>query len=487
MKVLKGNSGNSVLLAMVKAFTTVSGILSTMIMSHALSLELYGTFSQTNLIVTTATNITALGLVDAVNYFYNRSNDEKVQKAYINTIMGFQTIIGIVAGILIVALSNNLVEYFNNPMLSGFFWLIAFRPLFANLNVSLQYLQVSIGKAKSVAIRNAGFATLRLVVYAIAAWILKDITVVLISFLVFEVIITVFFWWTFVKEKFMIKPYEIDWGKTKEILGYSIPMGIYVLTNSLCRDIDKMLIGGWYSTDQYAIYANCATLLPFDIISASFLMILIPILTRYFGERDYIHGRILFKNYLKIGYYTAFTFTIACMILSKEMVLFLYGEKYLSGQTIFILYTIVDMIKFANMSIVLSASGKTKTLMGCSLVSLVANAGCNVLFYHAFGFIGPAIATVFVTVVLTAVLAEMSAKSLETSVWKLVDWKEFLVFVIELSVAGAICFIAKRALEAVAVRPIIILCILGGAYVVGVLSLNKKKIFLAMKEINALH
>ena len=75
------------------------------------------------------------------------------------------------------------------------------------------------------------------------------------------------------------------------------------------------------------------------------------------------------------------------------------------------------MIKFANMSIVLSASGKTKTLMICSLVSLVANAGCNVLFYHIFGFIGPAIATVFVTVILTAVLAEMSAKSLETSVW----------------------------------------------------------------------
>lgn len=128
MKILKGNSGNSVLLAVVKAFTTVSGILSTMIMSHALSLELYGTFSQTNLIVTTATNITALGLVDAVNYFYNRSNDEKVQKAYINTIMGFQTITGIVAGVLIIVLSNNLVEYFNNPMLLSFFWLIAFRP-----------------------------------------------------------------------------------------------------------------------------------------------------------------------------------------------------------------------------------------------------------------------------------------------------------------------------------------------------------------------
>lgn len=53
-------------------------------MSHALSLELYGTFSQTNLIVTTATNLTALGLVDAVNYFYNRSNDENF-KEHIST------------------------------------------------------------------------------------------------------------------------------------------------------------------------------------------------------------------------------------------------------------------------------------------------------------------------------------------------------------------------------------------------------------------
>ena len=192
MKVLRGNSGNSILLAAVKAFTTISGILSTMIMSHALSLELYGTFSQTNLIVTTATNLTALGLVDAVNYFYNRSSDEKVQKAYINTIMGFQAITGVIAGILIIILSNNLVHYFDNPMLYNFIWLIAFRPLFVNLNASLQYLQVSIGKAKSVAIRNAVFAMLRLAIYAIAALVLKDITIVLIVFLMFEVIITAF-------------------------------------------------------------------------------------------------------------------------------------------------------------------------------------------------------------------------------------------------------------------------------------------------------
>lgn len=487
MKVLKGNSGNSMLLAAVKVFTTLSGIISTMILSHALSRELYGTYSQTALIVTTATNLSALGLVDAVNYFYNRSNDENIQKAYINTIIGFQTITGLLAGVLIILLSNGLVRYFKNPLLSGFFWLIAFRPLFANINVSLQYLQVSIGRAKSAAIRNAFFATLRLLVYALASWALKDITVILVAFLAFEIIITFFFGWTFIRERFLIEPYRIDWGKAREILGYSLPMGIYVLTNSLCRDVDKMLIGGWYSTEEYAIYANCATLLPFDIVSTSFLTILVPILTRYFGEKDYIHGRILFKNYLKIGYYTAFTFTVVCIILSKEMVLFLYGDKYLSGQNIFILYTIVDMIKFANMSIVLSACGKTKTLMLCSVGALFANVICNVAFYHLFGFVGPAIATVLVTVVLTVILTNMSAKSLKTSICNLLDFKDFAVFICELAIMGIFCLLARNTLASAGMPPVLILFLLGVSYIFVVFLLNKRNIVSSMDEINALH
>lgn len=486
MKLLSGNSGNSFLLAAVKGFTTVSGILSTMIMSHALSLELYGTYSQTALIVTTATNVTALGLVDAVNFFYNRSTKEVEQKNYVNTIIGMQTAIGILAGVLIVVSSGLLTDYFKNSSLLSFIPLIAFRPLFSNLNISLQYLQVSIGRAKSVAVRNAGFATLRLIVYAFAALILKDITVILIVFLLFEMFITFYFSYTFATERFRINFIQLDFRKIKEILIYSLPMGVYVMTNSLCRDIDKMLIGGWYSTDQYAIYANCATLLPFDIVSSAFLVILSPILTRYFGKKDYEHGRLLFKNYLKIGYYTAFTFTIACMILSKEMILFLYGDKYLSGQTIFILYTIVDMIKFANLSIVLSACGKTPTLMICSLASLCANTVLNVIFNKFFGIAGSAIATVVVTVILSGVMAHLSAASLQTTVLKLIDMKEFVAFILELSVAGIICYTLKATLELIGLNAFVILILVGGIFICGILLINRKKILSAVSEINEL-
>ena len=486
MKIFKGNSGNSVLLSLVKAFTIISGILSTMIMSHVLSLEVYGTFSQLNLIVTTASNLTALGLVDAVNYFYNSSQNIKSKKNFTNTIIGYQFIIGIITAITIIFLSEELVNYFNNPMISSFIWLIAFRPLFVNLNASLQYLQIAIGKAKNVAIRNLGFAILRIIVYSVAALFMHDITIVLIAFLFFEVVVTLFFGWNFVKYEFAINPFRIDWSKVGDICWYSIPMGVYVSTNSLCRDVDKMIVGGHYNTDKFAIYANCSTLLPFDVVSASFLIVLVPILTRYFKEQNYTSGRVLFKNYLRIGYYTAFTFTMICMILSDEVILLLYGSKYLYGKNIFLLYTMVDMIKFANMSIVLSASGRTMSLMVCSLLSLLGNIVCNILFLQLFGFVGPALATVFITFLLTFVLTEMSANALKTSIWRLIEWKEFLVFVGNLVIVGFICYTLKKYFITIGIDSTPRLFLIGTLNIISITLMNKYNIIKSIKEINAL-
>ena len=144
------------------------------------------------------------------------------------------------------------------------------------------------------------------------------------------------------------------------------------------------------------------------------------------------------------------------------------------------------MIKFANMSIVLSASGKTKILMMCSIGALLLNTICNIMFYHIFGFIGPAIATVVVTVLLTVVLAEMSANSLETSILNLIDWNEILRFIGWLVIMGVVCFSLKRMLEMIGINSLIILFFLGTTYIIAIFWINKKKIFSAMKEINAL-
>lgn len=67
---------------------------------------------------------------------------------------------------------------------------------------------------------------------------------------------------------------------------FSIPMAIYVLTNSLTRDIDKYVISAFADTETLAIYTNASKILPFDMLTASLITVLIPIITRLINQKN---------------------------------------------------------------------------------------------------------------------------------------------------------------------------------------------------------
>ena len=83
MKILKLNNGaatNSIMLMTVQIITTILGLIVTKLLSVHFSLTEYGTYSQALLVTTTATSISILGLTNATNYFYNRTEKEYIQK-----------------------------------------------------------------------------------------------------------------------------------------------------------------------------------------------------------------------------------------------------------------------------------------------------------------------------------------------------------------------------------------------------------------------
>ena len=63
-------------------------------------------------------------------------------------------------------------------------------------------------------------------------------------------------------------------------------MAVFVLVNSLNRDIDKYVIAFFTDTETLGIYSNAARLLPFDMITASFITVLAPIFTRQVKAED---------------------------------------------------------------------------------------------------------------------------------------------------------------------------------------------------------
>ena len=479
-----GAATNSIMLTFVQIITTLLGLIVTKILSVHFTLQEYGTYSQALLVTTTVTSISILGLTNATNYFYNRTKDEEQQRTYVATIFGIQYAVGLFCVVVVVALRTQIASYFNNPSLTHIIPIIAFTPLFTNLISMYQTLFVSIGKAKVIALRNLIVSFVRLIAVIVASYIIKNIVTILVVILALDIAQTVYFYLLFKKYKQAISIRNARLELVNEILTFSIPMSIYVLTNSLSRDIDKYVIGAFANTETLAIYTNAAKILPFDMLTTSLITVLIPIVTRMINEREYHKAKNVFKLYLRIGYVLTFAFAGGAIAVSKNLMVVLYDKKYLVGLPVFIIYLVVDMIRFANVTTVLSGAGKTKILMTISVVTMVLNAIFNVIGFKVMGLVGPAIVTLILTAGMTIVLLHFGAEEIKTKVCDLFDFKEVGVVGIQIIMMGAIAYTVSSFLSSSGIPVIIDLLLSYGLYIIVLGLLNSKRILSCYRELN---
>ena len=481
-----GSAVDSLLLASVKLVTLGSTMANTMILSHSLSLEAYGTYAQGVLLVTLCADATILGLADAVNFFFNRDSRESATREYVNSVFVLQIVIGVATAAALVALRGAIGDYFSNPALTALVVFLAFRPMLTNMTSVLQVLIVSIGRARAIAVRNVVFSALKLMAVLVTALLTSSIATLFAMLLVLDLLSVLWFWDCFRRWKYMIRLIRPRWDRIREILAFSLPMAVYVLTASLMRQVGELVIGMHESTQRYAIYANCATILPLDVVSASFLTVIIPIVTRYIaaGRRDRV--RLLFKHYLAVGYLTTVTFSVSCFVVAPEAIQVLYGARYLPGYGVFCLYLVATMARFASLSLILSAAGRTKALMVVSLVAVVFNALLCVVLYSIMGFVGPALASVLVNVGMAAVLVRLSLKEVGGSLATAFDAGALGVYIVSMLAAALAGSALRRALITLGLPVPVIAALVMCAVSAAVLLINIKSLTASLRAINSM-
>lgn len=486
IKTFKGAAADSIVLTFVRVITTILGLLVTKLLSTQLTLEEYGTYSQAMLIVSTATSISILGLTNAVNYFYNASDNKEEKQKYVSTMFSIQYLVGTITAILIVVCHSFIIHYFKNDQLDKIIYLIAWMPLLENVLPMLQVLFVSIGRAKLIAIRNFIISVLRLLVVVITCYVTKNILTIFVILLLLDLIQVVYFMYAFSKTNFKIKLCYFTGKYVMPIMRFSIPMAIYIMCNSFTRDIDKYVISFFTDTTTLAIYTNASKILPFDMITASFITVLIPIITRQVSNKEYYKAKYTMKTYLRLGYILTWIAVFGAVIVAKELMIFLYSEKYLSGLSVFIVYLLVDMVRFANTSMLLVATGKTNLLMISTLVSLVLNFVLNIISFKMLGIFGPAISTLIITIGLTFYLLSKGAKQINCFLNEFFDFKEVLLIFAELLVIGLLCYLLKINIANYTNSNVFILAFTYLLFVGMMFLINKNRIIQCLKEVNKL-
>lgn len=475
---------NSIMLTFVQVITTLFGIIVTKLLSVNFSLQEYGTYSQALLLTTTVTSVSILGLTNATNYFYNRTKDKGLQHRYIATIFNIQYIVGITCSFILFFLRYELAAYLKNDDLIDIIPIVALTPFFTNLIAMFQTLFVSIGKARIIAIRNLIVSLIKMISVVISCYVLNSIITVLVVILILDFIQVIYFYELFKGYEYPIHIREGRLVLVKEILNFSIPMSVYVLTNTLSRDIDKYIISIFANTETLAIYTNAAKVLPFDMLTASMITVLVPVITRMINQSRYKEAQEVFRLYLKIGCIITCIFVGGAIFLSRDLMVLLYDEKYLEGLPVFVLYLVVDMIRFANVTTILSGAGKTKILMTISIITLICNSILNVLGYKMMGMIGPAFVTLLLTIFMTLALLHFGAKEIHTKIEKLFDFKEIGKIVVEIMLVGVVVYFISVYLNSLRKCNLMIFSTCYGIYLIIMGVMNYKKIISYLKSLN---
>lgn len=484
-KLLNGTSADAIFLMIVKVISTAVSLVITRLLSQYLSVQDYGTYSQILLIISTVSSLTILGLMDGANFFYCSIKDEERRTAFVSTMFALECTVGSIAGGIVWAFKNAIASGFENSDIKGLILFAVILPLLQNLLWMLQILMISVGKAKWIAIRNLILAFARLTAVIIVVTIVKNVAVVLMTTLFIDIAQLIVFTITLNHNQCPIKIKSVDFRLTSEILKYCLPMAVFVALNSLNRDIDKYVIALLTDTETLALYANASKALPLDIITTSFCTVLQPKLTRMINLGERKKAAETYKTFLELAFVSTTMFCSGIIAAAPQVIRLLYSEKYLDGLGIFCVYILVDMLRFTNVSMILSAAGKTKKLMLMSIGALGANCILNLVLYQIVGIIGPAIATVTVTVTFGIVMLYFNAKELETSIAKFFDIPFMTKFIIEIGISVAVFTFLRTLLEKQELHYFAILFVVAGGCCAVIFVCCAKRLINVLKIINS--
>lgn len=421
-----------------KIITMVISLLSAMLLSRTRSLEEYGIYSQLLLIVNLITTVFMLGLPNSINYFL--ASEERVEKRqeFLSSYYTLSTLLGIVSGLFAVLLTPFLISYFNNPLLSNFIYFLALIPWTKIIMSSIEYILIIYNRTNYLMIYRILHSISLLLIIAIADYFNLSFIMYILLFVIVEILFSVS---VYVIVKNISKRLYISFNKKimLSIFKFSIPIGLASVVSTLSVELDKLLIGRYFTTEQLAIYTNAARELPVSIITSALTAVLLPLLVRLLRAEKYNKGVELWGISIKLSYIFISIIAFGVFVFAPEVMTILYSEKYIDGTTVFRIYSLLLLLRPTYFGIILNAKGKTKFIFYTSLLSLGLNAVLNSIFYIVIGFNGPAIATLVSVTAVQLLQLIVTGRVINVGLRRLFPWKELLTITI-INIIFAIVF-----------------------------------------------
>jgi O-antigen/teichoic acid export membrane protein len=436
MKILT----RTLVVAIGQTATSMERIAVLFVLSRTLSKFDYGTYQQVWLVYLLVLPLFTLGLPGSILYFIPKTEPRQHKTVVFQTIFLLE-IVGVIFSIITFLTAPLFAQQFNNPELLPLLRVFSIYPLFSLPPKLVNMLMIAQEKPLYSTIISALYSML--IVIFITSPSLLGLPLVYTYYcanlggFIFLIGLMIFLFSSYRQQVF-----HWDFKLLKSQVVYSTQLGLASVLGVISLQLNKVVVSSSFSPETYAVYTNGAFEIPFiGLITGSLMTVLIPEFTKRLGNTDAISSvwRLWNDATLKTA---IIIFPIACSLFAfaPEFMSTLFSPRYETSASIFSIYLLLVFLRITQYGSLLQAMGKTKIILGISIVGLSLNLLLSMIFIPLLGLAGPAWASVVTTYVWALVYLVFICKFTDVSFSMIMPWRRLGKLLALSIVAGIISF-----------------------------------------------
>ena len=470
-----------------KIATTIISLVSSMLLSRFRTLTEYGTYSQLLMAINLVCSALMLGLPNSLNYFAAKAESQEERDKFLSVYYTLSTILSLITGLVLVLSTPLLEKIFDNNLISKFWYFLAFFPWTKIIMSGVENLLVVYQKTHILMLYRILNSIALLGIIVLVQVLNGSFSSYMILYLVVEASFTIWVYVLVKKNAQELQP-SLNLNLLKSVLTFSIPLGIASMVGTINIELDKLVITSFFSTEELAVYTNASKELPVTVIATSLTAVLLPQMVRLLKEDKPQEAVKLWNSATTISFGIICYIAMGCVVFAPEVIQVLYSDKYLSGTTVFRIYSLGLLLKCTYFGMLLNATGRTKFIFFSSLGSLALNFVLNYICYFLMGFIGPAVATLISSLLMQTFQLIYTSKVCKVPFKNIFPWKNILcLFLLNCCLGGGFYIIQNFAIKYInqIVSAIILGVVWGGVLLLILFKpLKKQWGFLNKKPLN---
>lgn len=358
----------SAYIALGKILSMLIGFVTPLFLTRYLTKEDYGLYAQFYTVFLFAGNILGMGVQSNLYFFYSDAEQKNRQIIVSNTY--FLLLIFATLGVFILATKPLSTLFLGKGELQNYTYFVLLSIWFFIPTKILEPLY-TLRRDRITSTLYPPIEIIGKVVFVIgSALIFKTISSIFMAICLFLFFCFIFSFIYASRSGFRLLKVALLSNISKEQLKYAIPFGLSTIIITIASRLDKILSINYLSLEDYAIYSLAFFGIPGVMqIYDSLCQVNVMNMAKEYHNKNIDKVLDLYKVFVVKTLSFSLPIILIVFLFSKQIVLFLFTEKYIESVPFFRIYILTFIIGMLGAGTILRAIGKTKLTLKANIIA----------------------------------------------------------------------------------------------------------------------